>query len=81
LGLDKLIGGDHGDRCVRIHFRDDCATETNGAQSVSALGLAQKLASGKAFELVEDEMTMPLGSTDEAPLRFDQTFKALEGQR
>jgi hypothetical protein len=30
---------------------------------------------------VEDEITMPLASTDEAPLRFDQTFKALKGQR
>jgi len=81
LGLDKLISGDHGDRRLRVNFRDDGASETDGVQSVSALGLAQKLASGKAFELMEDEIMMPLASTDEAPVRFDQTFKTLKGQR
>lgn len=77
LGLDQVIGGHHGDRCLRVHFPDDCATETDGVQRVSSLGLTQKLASGK---VVEDEIAMPLSGTDEAPLRFHQTFQALKGQ-
>jgi hypothetical protein len=80
FGLDKLIGGHHGNRCLRIHFRDDSATQTNGVQSVPTLGFAQKLASVKVFKFVEDEMTMPFAGTDDAPLRFDQAFKTLKGK-